>query len=75
MRRLALLALSVSTILALVPAVGSASAGSAPIDDLVLQTAGRQSALLHVKQSASLPAGLDAAREAGLDLGTTYPMI
>ena len=75
MRRTTLLALSVSVILALVPAAGSAAAPSAPIDPLVLATAGRQSALVHVKPGASLQAGLEAARAAGLDLGTTYPAI
>lgn len=75
MRRSTLLALSVSVILALVPAVGSAAGPSAPIDPLVLATAGRQSALVHVKPQASFGAGLEAATAAGLDLGTTYPMI
>ncbi|MGH2723886.1 MAG: S8 family serine peptidase [Actinomycetota bacterium] len=75
MRRLAPLALSVSVVLALVPAAGAGARAEAPIDPPVLATAGRQSALVHVEPSASLEAGVEAARAAGLDLGTTYPMI
>jgi serine protease AprX len=75
MRRFVLLAASVAVILAMVPATGAGARAPAPIDPLVLATEGRQSALVHVKPGASLQAGLDAAVAAGLDTGTTYPMI
>jgi serine protease AprX len=74
MRRLAIVVVSLALVAALAPGPATASA-PAPIDPLILQTEGRQSALVHVRPAASFEAGLAAAEAAGLDLGTRYDPI
>ncbi|HEX2032453.1 MAG TPA: S8 family serine peptidase [Actinomycetota bacterium] len=74
MRKPALIALA-ALFGSLLPSLGSSAASPAPVDPVVLRTDGRQSALVHVRAGAPLAEGLEAARDAGLAMGTAYPEI
>ncbi|MDQ3983046.1 MAG: S8 family serine peptidase, partial [Actinomycetota bacterium] len=74
---IALLAIAAlfSSLFRLGPVEAAAPDTPAPVDRQVLDAAGRTSALVHVGSGSSLEAGLAAAREEGLEIGTIYDAI
>ncbi len=74
MRRSVVLAISLALALTLVPAAESQEP-AAYVDPLVYRRTGVQTVLVHVREGYALPAGLGAAAELGLTIGSTYPEI
>jgi serine protease AprX len=70
-----ILALLASLAASIGPAASAGDVRRAAVDEGILDRAGRQSVLVHVRPGAPIAAGLEAARGAGADLGTTYPEI